>query len=231
MSMDAVLFDLDDTLCTYRRAGREVLANAFETAGVEPFFSIEEYYAVFDDHADAADTMAGQRAACFAALADQAGRDPEIGRAVARAYAADRDHQNVTFLDGAPTAIGALGPERPLGLVTNGAPGMQTTKLEALGILDAFDTMVFAGYDTAPKPDPEPFRTALEALGTPADRTVHIGNSLESDIAGATAAGITTVWLQHGSSTPDSADPDYTIRSLAELTDPPWSTAEFPSDR
>ncbi|MFB6361427.1 MAG: HAD family hydrolase [Halobacteriales archaeon] len=222
--MDAVLFDLDDTLCRYRRAGRVVLANAFEAAGVEPCFTIDDYYAVFDDHADEADTMEGQRAACFAALAEEAGRDPELGRAVARAYAVDRDHRNVTFLEGAQAALAALGAERPLGLVTNGAPGMQTTKLEALGIPDAFDTMVFAGYDTAPKPDPEPFRTVIEALGVAPERTVHIGNSIESDVAGANAAGVTSVWLEHESTPPAAAEPDYTVGSLSELTDPPWST-------
>jgi putative hydrolase of the HAD superfamily len=222
--MEAVLFDLDDTLCRYRRVGREVLATAFGTAGIEPFFTIDEYYAVFDDHADEADTMEGQRAACFEALAETAGRDPELGRAVARAYAAERDHRNVTFLEGAPAALAALGAERPLGLVTNGAPGMQTTKLEALGVRDAFDTTVFAGYDTAPKPDPEPFRTVLDAIGVAPDRTVHIGNSLESDVAGANAAGLNSVWLEHDSLPRNPAEPDYTVGSLSELTDPPWST-------
>lgn len=228
--MEAVLFDLDDTICRYRRAGREVLANAFEAAGVDPFFTIDEYYAVFDDHADTADTMEGQRAACFEALAEESGRDPELGRAVAAAYAAERDHRNVSFLDGAQAALAALGAERPLGLVTNGAPGMQTTKLEALGIRDAFDTMVFAGYDTAPKPDPEPFRTVLDALGVPPERTVHIGNSLESDVAGANAAGVNSVWLEHDSPPPAAAEPNYTVGSLSELTDPPWSTRKPASD-
>ncbi|MFB6361805.1 MAG: HAD family hydrolase, partial [Halobacteriales archaeon] len=127
-------------------------------------------------------------------------------------------------LDGAQAALAELGADRPLGLVTNGAPGMQTTKLDALSIREAFATMVFAGYDTAPKPDPEPFRTVLEALGVPPDRTVHIGNSLESDVAGANAAGVTSVWLEHDSHPPAAVEPDYTVGSLSELTDPPWST-------
>lgn len=36
---DAVLFDLDDTLCRYRRSGSELLAAAFERTGRDPFIT------------------------------------------------------------------------------------------------------------------------------------------------------------------------------------------------
>jgi putative hydrolase of the HAD superfamily len=222
--MEAVLFDLDDTLCRYRRSGRTVLATAFEILGIDPFFAIEDYYAVFDEHAETADTMAGQREACFEALAAAADRDPAVGRAVAEAYDAEQDHRNVDFLDGAPTVIEALGPDQPLGLVTNGAPGMQSTKLDALGISDAFETIVFAGYDTPPKPSPASFHTALTELDVAPDRAVHIGNSPESDVAGAQAAGLGAVWLGPDDASVVEPAPDYTVATLAALTDPPWAS-------
>jgi len=56
--------------------------------------------------------------------------------------------------------------------VTNGGPDMQRAKLRGLGIHDHFETVVFAGYDVAAKPDPEPFHTALDFLGsTPSERS------------------------------------------------------------
>lgn len=219
--MDAVLFDLDDTLCAYRRHGREVLSDAFETVGVEPLFTVEDYYAAYDDYAEAADTVEALREACFADLAGDAGADPALGRSVARAFAADRDHGNVAFLDGAVEALDALAADHRLGLVTNGAPGMQAQKLDALGIRDRFETIVHGGHDAPAKPSAEPFYTALEPMGVEPARAVHVGNSLESDVAGARNAGVGSVWLRNGEAVGDAV-PDYTVDTLAELVDPPW---------
>ncbi|MDZ7701455.1 MAG: HAD family hydrolase [Halobacteriales archaeon] len=220
--MDAVLFDLDDTLCAYRRPGRELLANAFDTVGVDPVFAIEDYHAVFDEYAGTAETIDAQREACFEALAEGAGADPAVGRAVARAFAADRDQGNVELLEGARTALHALAADHRLGMVTNGAPGMQAQKLDSLGIRDRFETIVHGGHDAPSKPSPEPFHRALEALEVSPDRAVHVGNSLESDVAGAQAAGLRAVWLRNGEGPPSDLEPDVTIDALGELVDRPW---------
>ena len=217
------MFDLDGTLCAYRRSGEEILSLAFEAVGVEPFFAIEDYYAIFDDFA--ADSADGDenRARCFAALAEEAGRDPEVGRAVADAYAAERDHADVAWLPGAREAFETLTASYPCALVTNGAPDWQGRKLRGLGIEDRFETVVYAGYDTAPKPAPEPFRIALDALDATADRAVKIGNSLDADVAGARNAGLRSVWLDRdGVAAPEPA-PDVRIESMADLLDEPWA--------
>ena len=220
--MDAVLFDLDGTLCAYRRHGREVLAIAFDRVGVDPFFGIEDYYGVYEQYAGAADTVEAQRELCFAAIAEDAGADPELGRAVARAFAVERDHADVAFLDGAEAAVRALAADHPLGLVTNGAPGMQRQKLEALGLDEAFDAVVYAGHDAPAKPAPEPFHRALDDLGAEPGQSVHVGNSLAADVAGARAAGLTAVWLRNGGPDGD-AEPHHVIDALDELVDPPWA--------
>lgn len=222
--MDAILFDLDDTLCTYRRHGREVLAAAFEQVGVDPAFTIEEYYGVYEEYVDVADTVDAQRAACFEALAETAGVEPSVGRAVARAYAKDRDHRDVVFLDGARESLESLATEYRIGLVTNGAPDMQALKLEALGIREAFETIVHGGHDAPAKPSPEPFSVALDALGVEPERAVHVGNSLEADIGGAKAAGLRAVWLRDGDTTPTyEPRPDDIIDSLVALASLPWA--------
>lgn len=218
--VETVLFDIDDTLCEYRRSGREVLAGAFETVGVEPFFDIDAYESRYGEFVDATDTVADLRAECFTAIADERGRDPALGRAVAEAYATERDHRDVRALPGALAAVEGLAEEYRVGVVTNGAPGMQAKKLASLGLTDAFETVVHAGYDAPSKPDPEPFHRALSTLdGDPAS-TVHIGNSLASDVAGARAAGIRAVWLDDG--TDPTPIPEYTLSSMAELANPPW---------
>jgi HAD superfamily hydrolase (TIGR01509 family) len=219
-SVDTVLFDLDDTLCEYRRSGRELLSVAFDAHPVEPFFTVEDYYARYGDFSESTDSVEELRTECFAAIADERGHDPDLGRAIADTYTAERDHRNVRFLPGAREAVTALADDHRLGVVTNGAPGMQAKKLAALDLDDTFETVVHAGYDAPAKPDPAPFHAALSTLdGTP-ERAVHVGNSLASDVAGAQAAGIKTVWLDDGSK-PDPV-PDYTLASMDELTNPPW---------
>ncbi len=111
------------------------------------------------------------------------------------------------------------------GLVTNGGPDTQSPKVDALGVRDPFDTVVLAGYDTPAKPDPKPFERAMKTLETTPERTVHVGNSLTSDVVGAHAAGIRSVWIPDGDETIPSSgvDPDHTLDSIRELATEPWA--------
>lgn len=215
MHPDAVLFDVDDTLCRYRRAGDELLTAAFDRTGLEPFITRAEYHARYPEFVNDSDSMTDLRERCFAAIAAETGRDPEAGHRVARAYADERDHGNVEPLEGVDRALSALA-DLPLGVVTNGAPEMQSRKLAALGLEDVFDVVVHAGYDAPAKPSPEPFHEALSALDARPERTYHVGNSLSSDVAGAKAAGVGAVWLADGTERPEP-EPDHTVASLAEL--------------
>jgi putative hydrolase of the HAD superfamily len=235
--VEAVLFDIDDTLCTYRRPGDELLTEAFASEGIEPFFEVEEYYDRFDEFAAEHDATRELRAACFAAIAEKRGRDPAIGRTLAKRYEAARDHRDVTFLPGAREAVDALAEEHRLGVVTNGGPDTQEAKLAGLGLKDVFETVVYAGYGVPPKPDRAPFERALDDLGVRPERAVHVGNSFEADVVGAHAAGLQSVWVPEDAATNgergdygesgESGEPgerraSYRLRSIAELTPVPW---------
>jgi putative hydrolase of the HAD superfamily len=222
VSVDAVLFDLDDTLCEYERSGEELLSTAYERVGVEPIFPVEAYYGRYEAYADDSDGIRDLRERCFADLARERGHDPEVGRAVARAYADERDHTNVRFRPGASRGFEAVAADHRVGLVTNGGPEMQRAKLAGLGLSDAFETVVFAGYDTPAKPAPDPFERALSDLGVAAGRAVHVGNSPSADVDGAKAAGLRAALLTDGMPTEGTADPDYVLESVGDLTAPPW---------
>lgn len=226
MTVDAVLFDLDGTLCTYRRSSRELLASAFERAGVEPFFDADDYHARMGEYVEAAPTKAALRRRCFADLARERGRDPAVGERVAAVFATERDHSNVRPLEGARAALDALAADHRLALVTNGGPDMQDPKLDALDLRDYFEAVVYAGHETPTKPAVEPFERALADLGVAPERAVHVGDDLEQDVAGAHAAGVGSVWLPPDDA-PDDPDPapDYVAEAPAVLTDPPWRSA------
>jgi putative hydrolase of the HAD superfamily len=220
-TVDTVLFDLDDTLVTYNRSTRAVLDEAFSVVGVDPFFSAEAYFARYEEFLPTTDSIEALREACFAAVADDHGYDAALGRDVARAFNARRDHGDVRLLPGARAVVDAFADEYRLGIVTNGPPDVQRPKLSAVSLDDAFETVVFAGYDTDPKPDPAPFDRALATLGSTPGRAVHVGNSLASDIAGAHAAGLRSVWIP-AYAEDATVEPHYELDSLAGLADPPW---------
>jgi len=222
--VSTVFLDLDDTICRHPRSTADRLADAFDAAGVDPFFDVGDFRRWLAEVS--ADTRLELREKCFAGIADEQGRnggDPPNradALAVARAYE-DPDPASVEFLPGAESALDRLGATHDLALVTNGGRETQTAKLEALDIADRFGALTFAGSDHEVKPDPQPFEHTLSAMGVSADETVHIGNSLRADVAGAHAAGLRSVWLEEADAVGEH-DPHHTIASMHDLHEPPW---------
>jgi len=224
--IEGVLFDLDGTLCEYRRTTADMLELVHDVVGVDQFVSEAEYVEKYGQFAEDSDDMVDLRERCFVAIAEEKGRDPAVARKLARVYAERRDHSRVSPEPGAPTVLEALAGRVPVGLVTNGAPEMQREKLSALGIAEHFDLTVFAGYDgVEAKPSSEPFDHGTTELGVEAARTLYVGNSPGADVAGAHAAGIGSVLYSTGPD-PDPS-PDYRVESLDEL----YSLAPWPVER
>jgi FMN phosphatase YigB (HAD superfamily) len=67
------------------------------------------------------------------------------------------------------------------------------------------------------KPDPAIFLQALDALGVPPERAIHVGDTPAADIAGARAAGIRPVLVDPYDLHPDAEC--VRVRSLAELVE------------
>jgi len=87
--------------------------------------------------------------------------------------------------------------------------------LERTGLRPLVDAVVISAELGVAKPDPAIFRAALDRLGAPADGAVHVGDSLEHDVAGARAAGLEAVLVaRNGAPAPQGVR---AVRSLAEL--------------
>jgi HAD superfamily hydrolase (TIGR01549 family) len=213
---DAISFDLDDTLVRYERSPGEVLAVCFDRLDLDPLFPVEAYYARYDEFAERCDSMDELRSECFAALAEDNGYERALGREVAATFSDERDQSNVELLPSVARLLDELADEYGLGVVTNGARDAQRRKVEAVSLDRWVDTVVVAGHDTPPKPDPEPFERVVDALDVTLATTVHIGDSLESDVAGATAAGLASVWIS-GRTDAQGYDPTARVDSPAGL--------------
>ena len=90
--------------------------------------------------------------------------------------------------------------------------------LEDAGLRPLLDGVVSSASVGADKPAPALFEAALRVAGCPAEHAVHVGDSLEKDVAGATAAGIRAVLIDRGGDHPESTPPSVVrIGTLAEL--------------
>jgi putative hydrolase of the HAD superfamily len=86
--------------------------------------------------------------------------------------------------------------------------------LERTGLRPLVDAVVISAELGVAKPDPAIFRAALDRLGAPADGAVHVGDSLENDVAGARAAGLEAVLVaRNGAAAPEG------VRTVASLTE------------
>lgn len=71
---------------------------------------------------------------------------------------------------------------------------LQAIKFHALKPDEVFTSEDAKSY----KPRKELFELALNSTGLSADQVVHIGDSLSSDIKGASSVGINTIWINRG---------------------------------
>ncbi|MGM0590407.1 MAG: HAD family hydrolase [Halobacteriota archaeon] len=185
MSPAAVAFDLDDTLVVPDR-DRQTLLNEAATAVGAPPLSREAYLRA---HADNLTT--DTRTPIFAALLEghDVGVDPT---ALATAYRRAVTDALVT-VSGVPEMLSTLSGAYRLGLLTNGPVVAQRAKLDRLPWTDAFDVRLVTGELDAGKPDAAAFEALLEALGTTPEETVYVGDDVDADVAGASAAGMPVV--------------------------------------
>jgi putative hydrolase of the HAD superfamily len=129
------------------------------------------------------------------------------------------------FGDAAPALAAARKRGRRLVVVSNWDVSLNGV-LEGLGLTGLLDGIVTSAAAGTRKPAAAIFEQALAVAGVGRDEAVHVGDSLEEDVAGARAAGIEPILIRRRSGddaarTSASAAavpaPVRTIRSLAEL--------------
>ncbi|MFF1907036.1 HAD family hydrolase [Kitasatospora sp. NPDC058218] len=108
-----------------------------------------------------------------------------------------------------------------VGVLTNGATDIQRAKLTATGILDRVDAVCISEEAGARKPEPKAFQVAVARCGGALLSDVWmVGDNPVTDIAGASGAGLRTIWISAGSdwTSPDHA-PDHIAETAADAAD------------
>jgi putative hydrolase of the HAD superfamily len=143
--------------------------------------------------------------------------DPLLADRLSVLYPLERRARYKPFLDVIPV-LTELRREFAVGLVTNGPRGLQREKLERAGLKDCFGAIVISREVGVMKPDPRIFAIALERLGVAPAEAIFVGDTPRTDIVGAHAAGMKTVWLNRERlALPDGITPDAEVRELPEL--------------
>ena len=126
-------------------------------------------------------------------------------------------YDGVSFLPGAERLLESASHFKNC-LITNGDSQHQWGKIDLLDIGSKVDQILVSGDLGIRKPDPRIFEQALDLTDTEPSESVMIGDSLHTDIAGAAAVGIGTIWInRHGYSLEEASHrPDAIISHPAE---------------
>jgi FMN phosphatase YigB (HAD superfamily) len=205
-----VTVDLDDTLYPQQDYLAGAWAAVTAAAAADP--SVDPQLFVAALHSQAA--LGSDRGGIIDAALAAAGADPAL---IPLLLAAFRGHRPPVLAPypGVAEALAALRRAVPVVCITDGDPAIQRAKLAAVGL--QFDGVVISDElgRAFRKPDPAPFLRALELLGSPACRVVHVGDRPAKDVAGAVAVGMAAIRVRTGEY---ANDPDVVA---------PW--AEFPT--
>jgi putative hydrolase of the HAD superfamily len=111
-----------------------------------------------------------------------------------------------------------------IGLISNTGMTPGTTfrsYLEQQGLLEYFDALTFSDEVKLAKPAPEIFLMTVRSLGAAPAQTVHVGDHVENDVAGAKGCGLRTVWIEGFYPREDPSDPntapDISVTELGQV--------------
>jgi len=105
--------------------------------------------------------------------------------------------------------------------VISDAPKMEVwLRIVGLGLHHYFDDIITSEDFGVKKPDPKPYRRALELLGTKAEETLMVGDWPDRDIKGAKGVGMLTAWAKYGDTfdTKESGA-DFVLNDIYEVVD------------
>src|SRR3954468_21192986 len=175
-----------------------------DLATAERAFAAEvAYYLEHQLEGSDAASLADLRARSAAVLAEAAGVD------AAEALGALMGALRFEAFDDVAPALMDLRERRLRLVVVSNWDWSLSDVLGGLGLLPLLDAIVTSAEVGAAKPDPAIFEAALAAAGCSAAEAVHVGDSIDHDVASARAAGIRPLLL--------ARDGDGDLSSLAEL--------------
>lgn len=227
MSIDAVVWDIDDTIFDYTAADRAGMRGHLAAEGLlDGYTSVEQALARWREITDA------QWARFSAGETDWQGQRRDrvrvfLGERLSDADADEWFDRYVThyesawalFPDVLPVLDSLVGSHRHA-VLSNSSLLVQDRKLRVLGVHDRFESILCAAELGVSKPAAAAFHAACDALRLPPHRVAYVGDHPEIDGRGAAEAGLLSVWIDRDGAHSAAGGPPtgpHRIASLAEL--------------
>ena len=214
----AVIFDLDNTLTDFMRMKRVSIKAAVEEmidAGL-PMSAEDATKKLFEiyDREGIEDQRVFDKF-----LEEELGEiDPKIHTAAVLGYRRGREYTLVLYPHVKKTLLDLA--RRGLKLVIlSDAPRYQAwSRLCYLGLQHFFDHVITFEDTRVRKPDPAPFKKAIDLLEMKPDEVIMIGDWPERDMAGGSGVGIKTVYAKYGDTSGATVSGgDFEIDDISQL--------------
>lgn len=180
--LDAVIFDLDDTLYSeteYVRSGYKKIADKLGMPELE-----EELWSAFERHEPAVDVVLGKHGL--------SNRKSEALR-LYRNQAPD-----VHLYPGVRKMLKQIKASKIIAIITDGRPEGQRAKLKALGLENIpFIITDELGGEEYRKPNSRAFRLMLEWLKTSPENVAYVGDNVHKDFIAPKKLGMRCIWFRN----------------------------------
>jgi len=223
--IEAVIFDLDNTLTDFMKAKEESIraaAGAMIDAGLTlgQQEATDRIFAIYKEKG-----IEHQRVFNIFLEEVLGHNDDRVLAAAVIAYRRARDSALICYPHARLVLNRLLKAGYKLAVVSDAPRFEAWLRLTALGLQHSFDLVLTHDDTGAHKPDPKPFLMALEQLDVAANRTVVIGDWKERDILGGRNAGLHTVYARYGDLYNQYTDkiegeatvPDFVVDDILEL--------------
>jgi putative hydrolase of the HAD superfamily len=220
--IQAVLFDLDNTLFDHRASVRAGLHGFLQHLQAAPslelersWFEIEQLnYDRFLAKEISFQEQRRERLRQFLPLAGMV--SPRTDRQLDELFAAylqNYEQSWTAFPDAASTLHRLRAGGVPVGVVTNGNHDQQTSKIKRIGLGSLLDRVFSSELTGHAKPHPEAFLAPCKSMSVSPAETLYVGDNYVTDVAGARSAGLRAIHLDR-----DGAGIRESIQSLSEVT-------------
>lgn len=217
-----ILFDVDDTLLDFAKSERRAITYTLDKFGIEPTEELISAYSeinlacwkLIEDNKITRKQLDRMR---FDILTERYAIEGKDSVAMGACYRKELS-RSCYVIRGCRAMLTRLSQTDRLFIVTNGAEATQLKRLKKAKLDGFFEKIFYSESIGYSKPYRQFFDyVAANIEGFDPSRTVLVGDSLTSDIAGANNAGLTSIWFNRRGEVAKGATPDYEVADYRRL--------------
>lgn len=214
MAIEAVLFDLDNTLMDRHASLLQFLENQWARFTFLQTLSLEAFKLLFLN-LDANGSV--WKDVVYGKICVEAHCDSSCAQMLLDDYLLNFAKECFLFPHALDTLI-KLKARYKIGIITNGREDLQSAVIDACGLKPFMDVILISETEGVKKPNQDIFMKALNILGVRPQNSVYIGDNPIADIQGAYRAGLKAVWFKTDfTQKPNAAYLSGVMKSYSEL--------------